>query len=388
MLHYIGLDISDKTTFICVIDQEGKIIYETNTLTDPKYINLEFQKLEFKIEAIGIETGSLSNWLVGSLRELGWNVLCLDAFKMAKLISMNINKTDKNDARMIAEAVRINCFSNIQMKVHIRSEDARSLRCLIKAREYSVQSRIDLYHHIRGMLKDFGILTPSAKPEAFCNEVKKVLKETPSCVKSSVFSFLKIYETLTREINDLTKTLEAIAKQNEDVQRLTEIPGIGKITALYFLTIIDDPKRFENSKDVGAYLGLTPLQYSSGQSEKQYGISKRGDKTMRSLLYECSMVLLFRTKRTCNLKKWGLKKFKKKGAKKALVAVARKLAIRMHRIFLTKQPYIEKVPKLKHRPEHVFTTQDLEKLVERSKATGHIDVKSINQFEELLREKA
>ena len=388
MSYYIGLDISDKTTFICVVDQEGEIVYETNTLTDLKYINLEFQKLEFKIEAIGIETGGLSNWLVGSLRKLGWNVLCLDAFKMSKLISMNINKTDKNDARMIAEAVRINCFSNIQMKVHIRSEDSRSLRCLIKAREYFVQSRTGLYNHIRGMLRDFGVLMPSAKPEAFCNEVKKVLKEIPSCVKVSVFSFLKTYETLTKEINDLTKTLEAIAKQNEDVQRLTDIPGVGKITALYFLTIIDDPKRFENSKDVGAYLGLTPLQYSSGQSEKQCGISKRGDKTMRYLLYECSTALLFRTNKTCNLKKWGLKKFKKKGVKKVVAAVARKLAIRMHRIFLTKQPYIEKAPELKHRPKRVFTTQDLEKLVERSKATGHLDVKSINQFEELLRKEA
>jgi transposase len=312
MSYYIGLDISDKTTFICVIDQEGKIIYETNTLTDPKYINLEFQKLEFKIEAVGIETGGLSNWLVGSLRKLGWNVLCLDSFKMAKLISMNINKTDLNDARMIAEAVRINCFSIIQMEVHTRSENARSFRCLIKAREYSVRNRIGLYHHIRGMLKDFGVLMPSAKPEVFCDVIKKVMKELPSCVKVSVLSFLRIYETLTQEINDLTKTLEAISKQNEDVQRLTEIPGVGKITALYFLTIIDDPKRFENSKDVGAYLGLTPIQYSSGQSEKQCGISKRGDKTMRSLLYECSMVLLFRTKRTCELKRWGLKKVKKK----------------------------------------------------------------------------
>jgi transposase len=303
---------------------------------------------------------------------------------MAKLISMNINKTDKNDARMIAEAVRINCFSNIQMEVHARSEDARSLRCLIKAREYSVQSRTGLYHHIRGTLKDFGVLMPSAKPEAFCNEVKKVLKEIPACVKSSVFSFLKTYETLTKEINDLTKTLEAIAKQNEDVQRLMEISGVGKITALYFLTIIDDPKRFENSKDVGAYLGLTPIQYSSGQSEKQCGISKRGDKTMRSLLYECAMVLLFRTKRTCELKRWGLKKVKKKGTKKSVAAVARKLAIRMHRILLTKQPYIEKAQELKHRPEHTFTTQDLEKLMKHSKATGNIKIKSINQIKELL----
>ena len=141
----------------------------------------------------------------------------------------------------------------------------------------------------------------------------------------------------------MTLRLETIAVKNEDAKMLMEMPGVGAITALCFLAVIDDPKRFKNSKAVGSYLGLTPTQYSSGQSERQGSISKKGDKTLRTLLFECAVVLLFRSKKKSALKTWGLKKAKTIGSRKAILAVARKLVIRMHHVFLTKQPYLDKV---------------------------------------------
>ncbi len=182
----------------------------------------------------------------------------------------------------------------------------------------------------------------------------------------------------------MTLRLETIAVKNEDAKMLMEMPGVGAITALCFLAVIDDPKRFKNSKAVGSYLELTATQYSSGQSERQGSISKKGDKTLRTLLFECALVLLFRSKKKSALKTWGLKKAKTIGSRKAILAVARKLVIRMHHVFLKKQPYIELKPKPKPKPEHTLTKEQLERLLKQSQKNGFIEVTGIKQIKDLL----
>lgn len=295
--HYIGLDVSNNTTSICIVDENGKIVKEMIAMTNPEDIHSALEATHLPIAAIGVETGAVSDWLVEELRKRSWCVICLDAFKMSKLISLNINKTDKNDARMIAEALRIQCLSSIDLEVHTKSTDSREIRTLIKIRQGIVNRRISVYNEIRGTLKGYGVPIAPAKPVEFCNSVKQIVKDLPPLVAKGILSLLNTYETLSKEIKGLTESIETIAAQNKDVEILTETTGIGNITALYFIATIDDPKRFKSAKAVGAYAGLTPTQYSSGEIEKQNCISKRGDKVLRSLLFECATTILFRSKK-------------------------------------------------------------------------------------------
>lgn len=385
MSHFVGLDVSDNTISICIVNEKGAIVHEIVCPTDPKLIDLELKKTELPIASIGLETGPMANWLTRTLRKLGWNVRCIDSYKSSKLISVNINKTDKNDARIIAEIIRINCFSSIvKMDVHVKSSEAQNLKRSIDVRQTLVQTRTRLYHAIKGFLKGEGIKSPSVSPEEFCKKVRDSTKDLVPLLISSMHSLLETYATLSKEIDQMTLRLETIAVKNEDAKLLMEMTGVGAITALCFIAVIDDPKRFKNSKAVGPYVGLTPTQYSSGQSERQGSISKKGDKTLRTLLYECAVVLLFRSKKKSTLKTWGLKKAKTIGSRKAIVAVARKLAIRMHHVLLTKQPYVEIKPKPKLKPEHTLTTAQLELLLKQSQEKGFIQVAGIKQIKDLL----
>lgn len=387
--HYVGLDVSNNTTSICIIDEKGKIVKEMIAETNPKSIDAELRAANLHIESVGIETGGMTDWLATEIRKLHWHVVCLDAFKMSKLISININKIDKNDSRLIAEAARINCLSNFNIEVHTRSLESRMIRTLIRTRQSLVSSRISLYNEIRGNLKGYGHKVATACPEVFCIRLKEIMNDLPPLLAKGILPMLSIYEVMSKEINALTETIETMGKQNENVKLLTQEPGIGVITALYFLATIDDPKRFKNPKAVGAYIGLTPSQYSSGESEKQFGISKRGDKVLRSLLFECATTVLYRSKRKNQLKTWGLKIKKKAGSNKAKVAVARKLSIRMYETLLAQKPYVEKVPQGKPKPKHQdleYSTEELLNLVDLSKRNhGYLRVKNSNELKPLAK---
>lgn len=386
MKYFVGLDVSDDTVSICIVNEKGEVLHEIISPTDPLAIDSTLRGTGLPITAIGMETGPMSNWLTKTLREMNWTVRCLDSFKMNKFISMNINKTDKNDARMIAEAVRINCFSPIiSMDVHIKSSDAQDLKKSIDARQSLVQMRTRFYHAIKGLLKGEGIRLPSLSPEEFCKKVQEAMNHLMPLLTSGLQAMLQVYETLSKEIDQITLQLEAIATKNEEAQMLMTMPGVGAITALCFLSVIDDPLRFKTSKSVGAYVGLTPIEYSSGKSEKKGSISKKGDKTLRTLLYECATVLLFRSKKKSDLKTWGQKKAKKIGSGKAITAVARKLAIRMHQVLITKKPHAEEKPPVKPKPaKHCFTSADLEVLFQKSREKGFIEFSGLKQVKEIL----
>jgi len=388
--HYVGLDVSNNTTSICIVDEKGKIVKEMIAMTNPESIDAELRVENLKIEAIGIETGGLTDWLATELKKRSWHVVCLDAFKMSKLISVNVNKTDKNDGRMIAETVRINCLSNFNVEVHTRSLDSRKIRTLIKVRQNLVNRRTGIYNEIRGILKGYGNQIPKASPDEFCNKTKEIIKSLCPYLSKGILALLNTYEVTNKEINELTKIIESSAKQNTNVEILTKEIGVGVITALYFVATIDNPKRFKNSKAIGAYLGLTPSQFSSGESKKQNGISKRGDKVLRSLLFECATTILFRSKTKSQLKTWGLKIEKKKGSNIAKTAVARKLSIRMYEALVAQKAYVEKVPKPKPKPKHQsfeFSTKELLNLAKLSKTSsrGCLCVKNVKELKPLAR---
>lgn len=336
MSHYVGLDISMKETVICIVNDKGVCIHKGRSKTDPEKIADHLKKTGLKIEKIGLESGSLSHWLVNELRGLELPAICIDARKMAAFLSVQVNKTDDNDARGIAEAMRCSLYKEVSQK----SQQAIETGTLMQCRRTLVQQRVQLINSIRGFLKTYGIRLGSCGGKEFPERVRGVLPGALMIAREGIESLINCYENLSEEIKKLDGKIEALAREDEDVKRLMTVPGVGIITAMSFKIEIDDPHRFKKSRDVGAYLGMTPRQYSSGETKRQGHISKCGSSEVRTLLTEAGLVCLTRSKKWSRVKAWGLKIMKKHGAKKAAVAVGRKLSVIMHRMLLEKKDFI------------------------------------------------
>ena len=338
MKYYVGLDVSNKETAICIVDQDNNIVKEAKVLSDPDSIHRYLEKTKLQFESIGIESGGLSHWLVTGLKALKWNAICIDSRKMAALISINVNKTDRKDAREIANAMRTNNFT----RVHIKSTDSIKINCLLTARKLLVKQRMQLAGTIRGLLKTFGIKlgknvqsVQKAIDAAVANKSDDTEEKLSSAIDWSVFGALIVcHEKIDEQLNVLDKKLETLAKADKIAKRFMTHPGVGPVTALTYKAEIDDPKRFKKSRSVGAYLGMTPKQYSSGETTKLGRVSKHGSKECRSLLHEAGVVLITRTKKKSKLKTWGLKKKKKLKTQKAGMAVGRKIAINLHQMWI------------------------------------------------------
>ena len=254
---------------------------------------------------------------------------------MAAILSVTINKTDKNDARGIADAMRCNHYK----ETRIREDNDESISILLQSRTTLVGTRTTLKNTLRGYLKSYGIRLGTVSHKDFSSKVQSYFPQFLSEAIKGIEGLLNSYDTLCKEIDKLDKSLEKICKEDEDVQLLMTAPGVGKIVALTFKADIGDPARFKKSESVGAYYGMTPRQYSSGETVKMGGISRCGSKEIRFLLMESAVVLLTRCKSWSPLRAWGLKLMKKHGLKKASMAVGRKLAVILHRMLMTGESF-------------------------------------------------
>lgn len=351
MTHFIGLDVSNKDTKVCIV-KKGKVVKRFSVASDPDSIGEAIKKINLDIQKIGLEAGCLSHWIMDGLLKQGLNVVCLETRRMAAIIKTNINKTDKNDAKEIAIAVENGNYR----EVHHKSEDSINIKVMMSARSAIVHQLTNFKGTVRGLLKIYGIkLKPTLSNHNFVDEVLGQLKWgdfTPEEIKpktdfSPVKDLLDIIQVLIEKLNKLDNEVEEISKKYAIVQKFMTVDGVGPITALSYMTNIDDPKRFKYSRSVGAYVGCTPKQYSSGESVIQGGISKCGPKDLRTLLYEAGMSILTRTKKWSRLKAWGLKIERKKGTKAAAVAIGRKLAIIMHRMWMENTEFCYGDPKSK-----------------------------------------
>ncbi len=336
MSHYVGLDISMKETVFCIVNDKGVVVHKGRSKTDPEKIACHLKKTGLLIEKIGLESGSLSHWLTKELRALGLPVLCIDARKMAAFLSVQVNKTDDNDARGIAEAMRCGLYKEVLPK----SQESLETSTLMQSRRTLVQQRVQLINSIRGFLKTYGIRLGSCGGKEFPERVRASIPVEAIMAREGIESLVTCYEKLSAEIKKLDKKIEDLVKEDEDVKRLMTVPGVGIITAMSFKIGIDDPYRFKKSRNVGAYFGMTPRQYSSGETKRQGHISKCGSSEVRSLLTEAGLVCLTRSKKWSRVKAWGLKIMRKHGAKKAAVAVGRKLAVVMHRMLVDKTDFV------------------------------------------------
>ena len=325
---YVGLDVSLKETSICVVDDNGEIVIEGVVRSEPAAI-AEFIRSKARIAArIGLETGPTATWLWHELRALGLPVICIDARHAKAALSMQINKSDRNDAAGLARIMQVGWYKEVQVK----SLPCHEIRTVLNSRAQLVKINCDLENQIRGLLKNLGLVIGKAGGKAFRRRVEELIGEH-CLLQEAVRPLLGVREIVRREIASLTCGLLALARSNDESRRLMTVPGIGPINALAFCAAIDEPSRFRRSRSVGAYFGLTPRRHASGEVDWSGRISKCGDAMVRTYLFEAAGVLLTRVPQWCKLKAWGHRLWKRIGFKKAKIAVARKLAVILHRMW-------------------------------------------------------
>jgi transposase len=277
---------------------------------------------------IAFESGALSSWLWHELKAMAFPVVCLDARHAHAALSMRMNKSDRNDARGLAELVRMGWYREARVK----SMESRQIRAVLAARAKLVDLRRDLENQMRGLLKSLGIILGKVGPRIMLGKIAAVLRQAPH-LRPIINPLMLAHSALVTQILKYDEQVRALSEADPTVQRLMTVPGVGPVTALAFVSTIDDPKRFAHACDVGAYLGLTPRRYQSGELDRTGRISKRGDCLMRKYLFEAANVLLTVVRRPSPLKAWGVKLAKRIGFKKAKVAIARKLATILHCIW-------------------------------------------------------
>jgi len=325
---YVGMDVSLKETSICVVDGKGEIVSEGPVISEPAAIAAFIKAKARNAVRIGLETGPTTTWLWHELRALGLPVICIDARHAKAALSLQINKSDRNDAVGLARIMQCGWYKEVQVK----SVACHEVRALLNSRALLVKIKRDLENQIRGLLKNLGLIIGKAGGKVFRHRAEELVVEHP-LLQEAVRPLLGVREIVRREIAGLTRKLLAMARDNDESRRLMTVPGIGAINALAFCAAIDDPSRFRRSRSVGAYFGLTPRRHASGEVDWTGRISKCGDGLVRTYLFEAAGVLLTRVAQWCKLKAWGHRLWKRIGFKKAKIAVARKLAVILHRMW-------------------------------------------------------
>ncbi len=334
MKYYAGLDVSLQETAVCIIDQEGNIVHEAMVTTEPLDISKYLSSKEIIYEHIGIEASNLAIWLYKELRKEDFPIVCIETrHAKAAMAAQNV-KTDKNDARGIAQMMRTSWYK----PVHIKSEKSQRIKMVINSRRCLVEQRIVVENHIRGTLKIFGLKTGAVTKTKYEGRVRSLIRGDGE-LEITIIPLLEVRASILRQIQTLEQLLIAAAESDQVCRNLMTIPGIGPMTALLFVTTIDDPTRFDRSRHVPVHLGLTPRKYASGEVDYNGCITKCGDNLLRSHLYEAASVILRRSTKKCGLKTWGLNIAKRSSTKNARVAVSRKLAILMHKMWLTESEF-------------------------------------------------
>jgi transposase len=328
MTHYVGLDVSQKMTAICVVDSGGCRIWRGVCASVPEPIEQAVCRHAGNDVRIGIETGPMTPWLVHQLRGRGLDVVCLDARHARAALKMQLNKTDQNDAEGLAQIVRTGWYRS----VHVKSFDAHRARALLGARAQLVGMTTRLSNHIRGVLKIFGLLPGATRGLPFDRKVEALLLDRAD-VEPIVRPMLAAWRHLRGQIAAFDKAIRTLVKSNPACRLLMSVPGIGALSVLAFVSTVEDPARFARSRSVGAHLGLTPKQYQSGEMDRSGRISRCGDTLARTLIYEAAVVILTRVKRASSLKDWAHAIARRSGPGKARIALARKLSVILHSIW-------------------------------------------------------
>jgi len=329
MDHYAGIDVSLECSSVCVVDANGKIVREDKVASEPGVLIAWFRSLGLSLVRIGLEAGPTSQWLFAAMQEAGLAVELLETRHVCNAFKTMPVKTDRKDARGIAQLIRLGWFR----PVHCKSMGAQETRAMLTARKLLQKKLGDVEASLRGILRGFGLKVGKTTPKRFAERIKELVAGH-STLEVLAEALLAAHAVLLREFNGFERRVRTMARHDAKSRLLMSTPGVGTIVALTFASAIDDPGRFKSSKQVGAHFGLTPMRYQSGETDYTGRISKAGDKGVRTALFESAHIILTKPVKGSALKSWAMRLAKRVGMKKAKVALARKLAVIMHRMLV------------------------------------------------------
>jgi transposase len=335
MEYFAGLDVSLEETSICVVDGAGSVVREGRVASEPTAIVAWLGQLGLSIARVGLEAGPLSPWLHGELVAAGLTAICIETRRMRGATLLMAVKTDRVDARAIAHAMRVGWYT----VVHVKSEASQELRLLLRNRKTTLEHRVALDNEIRGTLKAFGIKLGKVSEARFGERVESAIKASRPALLEMIGPLLELRVALRRCYAVLHRQVMATVRASAVCQHLMTAPSVGAVVALTYVTGVDDPRRFTRSRAVAPHFGLTPRKYASGEIDRNGAISKCGDEMVRQALFQAAHTLLTRVKRWSALKAWGMQVAKRRGLRRATVAVARKLAIILHRMWITGEAF-------------------------------------------------
>jgi transposase len=334
MSHYAGFDVSLKCSSVAVVDRTGKIVREAKIETDPNSVIEWLRSCRLQIERIGLEAGPLSQWLYAAMKEAGLAVELLETRHVRNAFKTMPVKTDRRDAQRIAELVRVGWYR----PVHCKSVSAQEMRTILSARRLVDQKLRDVEMSLRGLLRGYGLKVGKTTPTRFADRIK-TLVSGHATLQVIADSLLAVHQVLLREIKSFEKRVRLMARDSAEARLLMTTTGVGVVIALTYAAGIDDPGRFKKSKSVGAYFGLAQKKYQSGEIDITGRISKAGDASVRTALYQAAHIILTKPVKSSALRTWALRLAKRIGMSKAKVALARKLAVIMHRMLVDGTPF-------------------------------------------------
>src|SRR5262245_12998159 len=330
MEHYAGIDVSLECSSVCVVDARGAIVREGRVASEPEALIAWFGALELGLGRIGLEAGPLSQWLYAGLLQAGLAVELLETRHVRDAFKAMPVKSDRNDARGIAQLMRLGWFR----PVHCKSIGAQETRAMLTARKLVQTKLLDVENSLRGILRGFGLKVGKTTRRSFTGRIEELVARHPS-LRVIAEALLAVRAVLLREFSGFEKRVRMMARLDAKARLLMSTPSVGPIVALTYAAAIDDPGRFKSSKQVGPHFGLTPRKYQSGETDRTGRISKIGDASVREALYQAAHVMLTKPVKGCpELKSWAMRIAKRAGMPKAKVALARKLAVVMHRMLV------------------------------------------------------
>ena len=335
MEHYAGIDVSLEYSSVCVVDASGKIVREGKVASEPAALIGWLRSLGYEPSRVGLEAGPLSQWLFAAMREAGLAVELLETRHVRKAFEAMPVKSDRNDARNIAQLMRLGWFR----PVHCKSIAAQEVRAILTARKLVQSKLLDVENSLRGILRGFGLKVGQTTRTNFAGRIQELVKGHPQ-LEAIGEALLAVRAVLLREFNTFEKRVRAMAGSNARTKLLMSTPAVGPIVALTYASAIDDTARFKSSKQTGPHFGLTPKRYQSGETDRSGRISKIGDAAVREALYQAAHVMLTKpVKGGSQLKSWAMRIARRAGMSKAKVALARKLAVILHRMLANKTPF-------------------------------------------------
>lgn len=331
---FVGIDVSPESSAVCAVDGHGKVLKEAKVASEPGALDRWITSVSGDIEAVGLEAGPLSQWLHRALTEARQPVVLMETRQVKAAVKAAPVKTDRRDAAGLARLLQMGWFR----PVHCKSLSAQEIRVLLGARRSVQKAAIDMEMSIRGMLRNFGLRLGRVGKVSFESRVRELI-DGNALIQVSMEIMLRARVALRTELARLDRLARDIAREDPVCRLMMTMPGIGAVVALTVQSAIDDPARFRRSKDIGPWVGLTPCRYQSGETDIIGGITKAGDVAMRSALYQAAKVVMHRSKRPTWLRAWADRVARRRGSKRAAIALARRMGVILHRMWVDNREF-------------------------------------------------